>query len=341
LPLVQRAFGMLIEQLRPEDIVSIVTYAGNDRVVLDGVSGREKAAIAGAIDSLFAYGSTDGASGINTAYELAAKHFIPGGNNRVILATDGDLNVGVTSEGALTRLIEQKRETGVFLSVLGVGQGNLKDNKLQALADNGNGNYSFIDSILEARKVLVEEMGANFFTVCKDVKLQVEFNPAKVAQYRLIGYEKRTMAASDFADDKKDGGEIGAGHTVTALYELVLTDGEQGGGAALKYQVATLAESEELLTVSIRAKRPDGDVSELYEYPVDERHVRDGLSENMRFAAAVAEVCMALRESEYKGTASYETAAALLDGIPELTKDPYKDEFAYIVRKLAREYRQG
>ncbi len=336
LPLAQSAFRMVIESLRHEDTVSIVTYAGSDRVVLDGARGDEKEKIAGAIDSLFAYGSTDGASGIETAYRLAEKHFITGGNNRVVLATDGDLNVGVTSEGELTRLIEEKKLGGVFLSVMGFGEGNYKDNKLEALADHGNGNYSYIDSLLEAKKVLVEELGATFFTVCKDVKLQVEFNPAKVAAYRLIGYENRALAARDFADDKKDGGEIGAGHSVTALYELTLAGDGGGTQPSLKYQTASLTDSREYLTVSIRAKAPDADESQLYTYPVDESHVTDQPSSNLRFASAVAEVAMLLRNSEYAGSASYEAASQLLEGIDALTKDPYKDEFAYITRQLAR-----
>ncbi len=335
LPLAQSAFRMLVEQLRPEDRVSIVTYAGSDSVLIDGATGEDKMRIAQVLDSLFAGGSTDGASGIQTAYGLAQKHFIRGGNNRVILATDGDLNVGLTSEGELTRLIEDKRQSGVFLSVMGFGQDNLKDNKLETLADHGNGNYSYIDSRLEAKKVLVEELGGTFFTVAKDVKLQVEFNPAVVKSYRLIGYENRTMAAQDFADDTKDGGELGAGHTVTALYELVPSDG-QGSASNLKYQTATDTGSSDYATVSIRAKKPDGDVSQAYSYPVGQDKFSAAPCANMRFASAVAEVCLLLRDSEYRGSASYQSAAELLDGIEGITKDPYKDEFAYIVRQLAR-----
>ena len=226
LPLVKQAFLLLTENLRPEDTISIVTYASQEAVVLDGVSGDEPEKIQAAIENLNAGGSTAGAAGIKTAYELAEKYFIKGGNNRVILATDGDLNVGVSSEGELTRLIEKEKKSGVFLSVMGFGDGNLKDNKLEALADNGDGNYAYIDSVLEAKKVLVEEMGGTLFTVAKDVKLQVEFNPEHIKGYRLVGYENRLMASEDFADDTKDGGEIGAGHRVTVLYELVPVDSE-------------------------------------------------------------------------------------------------------------------
>ena len=335
LPLAQKAFKLLTEQLRPNDRVSIVTYAGSDDVVLKGASGEDRAKIMDAIDNLFAGGSTDGASGILTAYELAREYFIDGGNNRVILATDGDLNVGTTSEGELVKLIEKERESGVYLSVMGFGDDNLKDNKLEALADNGNGNYGYIDTELEARKLLVEEMGATFFTVAKDVKLQVEFNPKVVSEYRLIGYENRALADSDFANDTVDGGEIGAGHSVTALYEIKL------GQAASDLKYSTQPDyvshaSTDFATVSVRAKAPDGDVSKLYEYPVDASKFVDAPSANLRFAAAVAEVCMNLRDSEFKGSATYESATKLLDGIENLNSDPYKDEFAYLVRQLSR-----
>lgn len=240
LPLVKQAFIMLTENLRPGDVISIVTYASSDRVVLDGATGDEGAQIRAAIEDLTAGGSTAGAQGITTAYDLARRHFIPEGNNRVILATDGDLNVGITSEGELTRLIEQEKADGIFLSVMGFGSGNIKDNKMEALADHGNGNYAYIDSTLEARRVLVEEMGGTLFTVAKDVKLQLEFNPEQVKGYRLVGYENRLMEAEDFDDDTKDGGEIGAGHRVTVLYELALAGSAMDiPGADLKYQEAS------------------------------------------------------------------------------------------------------
>ena len=335
LALAQKAFLMLAEHLRERDRISIVTYAGDDRVVLEGTNGSDQAEIMTALENLTAGGSTAGSEGIKTAYEIAQKYFIQGGNNRVILATDGDLNVGVTSEGDLTRLIDQEKQGGVFLSVMGFGSGNYKDNKLEALSDHGNGNYSFIDSELEAKKVLVEEMGASFFTVAKDVKLQIEFNPEKVAQYRQIGYEDRAMDSRDFSDDTKDGGEVGAGHRVTALYEIVEADGE-AGGSGLKYQKSRFTGGAEYLTVSVRAKDPDGGASKLYQYPVGQESVKAAPSGDMAFAAAVAEAGMLLRGSPYAGTSSYQSASDLLSSIPNLTSDPYKDEFAYLVRKLAR-----
>ena len=338
LPLVKRAFLMLLEELQPTDTVSIVTYASNDAVVLDGKRASDKAAIMEAIENLSAGGSTAGAAGITTAYQLAEKYFIKGGNNRVLLATDGDLNVGITDEGSLGRLVEEKKKSGVFLSVLGFGDGNYKDNKLEALADRGDGNYSYIDTIYEARKALVTEIGATFFAVAKDVKLQVDFNPAFLKGYRLIGYENRLMNAEDFADDQKDGGELGSGHRVTVLYELVPKDSDFDIGAVeSKYQEVKPAEGsgDELLTLSIRAKAPDGDESQLYTYPLNQQEPGE-MSDNMSFAAAVAEVGMLLRDSEWKGTATYQSALELLRGNGSLTGDPFKEEFLYLVTLLER-----
>ena len=338
LPLVKQAFLLLTENLRSEDTISIVTYASSDRVVLDGATGDEGAAIQSAIENLTAGGSTAGSKGITTAYQLAREHFIPGGNNRVILATDGDLNVGVTSEGELTRLIEKEKKDGVFLSVLGFGEGNLKDNKLEALADHGNGNYSYIDSVLEAKRVLVEEMGGTLFTVAKDVKFQVEFNPEKVAAYRLIGYENRIMAAEDFADDTKDGGEVGAGHRVTVLYELVEPGSDlEVPGVDLKYQTATPTGSDEWLTVSVRYKQPEGDTSKLLEYPVGGART-DELSHDTLLAACVAQFGMLLRGSEYSGTATYESIAETLAALPGVAEDPYQSELLYLVQQQARKH---
>ncbi len=334
LGLAQQAFLLLTDELRPGDRVSIVTYAGTDSVVLEGAGAEDKAAIMSAIEGLFAGGSTAGSAGIQTAYEIAEKYFIDGGNNRVILATDGDLNVGVTSEGDLTRLIEKERETGVYLSVMGFGTGNLKDNKLEALADNGNGNYAYIDSLLEAKKVLVEELGATFFTVAKDVKLQIEFNPDRVASYRQIGYENRALADEDFENDSVDGGEIGAGHRVTVLYEIIEPTGEEQ--ANLKYQTHESTGSDEYATVSVRAKAPDGDTSKLYAYPVGEESVYSEMPDDMAFAAAVAEVGMLLRDSQYAGTSSYAGALAQIERIAGVRDDPYKDEFLYLIKRLAR-----
>ena len=312
LPLVQKSFTMLTENLGEDDRISIVTYAGEDKVVLKGTSGADKEKIIEAINSLEASGSTYGEAGINRAYELAEKYFIEGGNNRVLLATDGDLNVGLSTEEELTKLIEKKRESGVFLSVLGFGTGNLKDDRMEALADKGNGNYAYIDSELEAKKVLVEEMAGTLYTVAKDVKIQVEFNLANVLGYRLVGYENRALADRDFADDTKDAGEIGAGHTVTALYELILNDGS-AYNPDLKYrsteeQSVSPAEQgeygDELLTVSLRYKQPDGDNSKLLSVPVSKDAYTAQMPANLTFAAAAAEFGMVLKNSAYKGTAS-------------------------------------
>ncbi|MDO4789317.1 MAG: VWA domain-containing protein [Johnsonella sp.] len=336
LPLVKRAFGLLSEQLGDQDRISIVTYASSDQVVAKGLKGSEKADIMRAIEDLYAAGGTAGSKGIETAYELAEEYFIEGGNNRVILATDGDLNLGITSEGELARLISEKKKSGVFLSVLGFGEGNIKDNKMETLADKGNGNYSYIDSIYEARKVLVEEMGGTCHTLAKDVKLQVEFNPVYIKGYRLIGYENRVMDDEDFADDKKDGGEIGAGHRVSALYEIVPIDSEFEIGSDLKYQSAEkeTKNTGELLTLSIRYKKPDEDASTLLEYTLGESSRRDTLSSNMSFAAAVVEVGMLLRDSEFAGSSSYENALALLEASGDLREDESKYEFRSLIKKL-------
>lgn len=335
LPLVQKAFTMLTDNLTEDDRISIVTYAGEERVVLKGTSGADKEKIKEAINSLEAGGSTYGEAGINRAYELAEKYFIKNGNNRVLLATDGDLNVGLSSEEELTELIEEKRESGVFLSVLGFGTGNIKDNRMEALADHGNGNYSYIDSELEAKKVLVEEMSGTLYTVAKDVKIQVEFNPANVSGYRLIGYENRALADEDFADDTKDAGEIGAGHTVTALYEIVPnSSGTSIPEAELKYQQNTVTGNKnELLTVSLRYKQPDGDTSKLLAVPVTMESYSKKMPANMTFAAAAAEFGMVLRGSEYRGSASCEQILEMLEE-NGYENDEYKSEFVYLVRTM-------
>ena len=336
LDLVKRAFLMLLDDLRPEDTVSIVTYASQDRVVIEGVPASEKTRIMEAINELQAHGSTNGSAGIIRAYEIAQKYFTEGGVNRILLATDGDLNVGVTSEGELVKLVEEKRKSGIGLTCMGFGMGNYKDNKMEALADYGNGNCWYIDTIHEARKALVTEGGGTFITVAKDVKIQVDFNAAKVKGYRLIGYEDRLMAAEDFANDEKDGGEIGSGHRMTALYEIVPVDSDFDFGAAeSRYQTADGNGEGEMLPVSIRAKEPEGDVSRLYEYPVDMEPAAV-LSDNMKFAAAVTEVGMILRDSEWKGTATYDTALELLRTCGSVTGDTYKEEFLYMVNLLNR-----
>ncbi|NLF26548.1 MAG: DUF3520 domain-containing protein [Clostridiales bacterium] len=337
LPLVKRAFQLLVDALAPTDTVSIVTYASWDQVLLDGVPAGEKTRIMEAIENLRAGGMTAGAAGIQSAYRLAEEHFIKGGNNRVLLATDGDLNVGVSDEGALARLVEEKKQGGIFLSVLGFGDGNYKDNKLEALADHGDGNYNYIDTIYEARRALVTEIGATFFAVAKDVKLQVDFNPAAVRGYRLIGYENRLMAAEDFADDQKDGGELGSGHRVTVLYEIVPADSAFDiGEVGSKYQSAPEGgDAGELLTLSVRAKAPEGSESRLYTYPLASGSAGE-MTDNLRFAAAVAEVGMLLRDSEWKGSATYASALELLRGCESVVGDAYKEEFLYLVTLLDR-----
>ena len=340
LPLVQQAFGLLTEKLTEKDRVSIVTYASGDAVVLEGANGIQKDKIMNAINNLYASGSTAGSAGIQTAYEIAEKYFIPNGNNRVILATDGDLNVGITSESGLEQLITEKKESGVYLSVLGFGTQNIKDNKMEILADKGNGNYSYIDSIREAKKVLVDEMGATLVTIAEDVKLQLEFNPKAVREYRLVGYENRVLNAEDFEDDTKDAGEIGSGHTVTALYEVVLNDSKKSV-PALKYQpekeeeVESNQNADELLTISIRYKKPGQDSSKLLSKVVLVESLRHRMPKNMNFASAVAEFGMLLRDSEYKGTASYDGILEQLRN-SDIEGDVYREEFVELV-KLARD----
>lgn len=308
LPLLKQAFGMLVDNLGEKDRVSIVTYAGTDQIVLDGARGNEKGEIQEALQYLEASGSTNGSAGIETAYALAEEHFLPNGNNRIILATDGDLNIGQTSESQLKTLIEQKRKSGIYLSVLGFGEGNLKDNKLETLADAGNGNYGYIDSLMEARRVLVEELGSTLYTVAEDVKFQVEFNPLQISEYRLLGYENRLLNAEDFTDDTKDAGEIGAGHTVTALYEVVWAK-EAEDGISLKYQSSEPAAGEaakEWATLKIRYKEPGASRSKELVYAFGPEIYQPSLSEaNMLLEASAAEFALLLRDSEFKGNGSY------------------------------------
>lgn len=313
LPLVQQAFSMLAENLGADDRVSIVTYAGSDSVVLEGESGDNSDEIVSALNSLSAGGSTAGAAGITTAYKLAEEYFIEGGNNRVILATDGDLNVGLSSEEELTDLISQKRDSGVYLSVLGFGSGNYKDNRLEALADNGNGNYAYIDSVDEAERVLVTEMSGTLFTVAKDAKVQIEFNPENVSAYRLVGYENRLLNDEDFEDDTKDAGDIGSGQQVTVLYEIVPNNGNE---KSLKYQdneskVAETSElSGEMLTVSVRYKDPEASESKLIDKSVMCSDYTEAVSQNFAKACSAAEFAMVLRNSDY---ASGLTAQGVVD----------------------------
>jgi Ca-activated chloride channel family protein len=312
LPLLKAALKTLVEQLRASDRVAIVVYAGSSGMVLPSTPGDRKAEILSALDQLSAGGSTNGAAGIQLAYQIAQQNFIRGGSNRVVLATDGDFNVGVTSEGELVRLIEEKRESGVFLSVLGFGTGNTQDSKMEKLADKGNGNYAYIDTLAEARKALGEQIGGTLFTIAKDVKIQVEFNPKQAAAYRLIGYENRLLRDQDFNDDKKDAGEIGAGHTVTALYEVVPYGQkfDNAGVDPLKYQQpaqpSQMADGKELMNIKLRYKEPDAGQSKLLNIGLTDSGGKLGnASENFKFASAVAEFGMLLRASQYKADASY------------------------------------
>jgi len=341
LDLVKRAFLMLLDELEPTDTVSIVAYASQDRVVLEGVpvGGSGKVTIMEAISELEAGGATNGSAGITRAYEIASKYYIEGGVNRILLATDGDLNVGTTSEGELAEMVTEKKKAGISLTCLGVGMGNYKDNKMEALADYGDGNCWYLDTIHEARKALVSEAGGTFITVAKDVKIQVDFNPSKVKGYRLIGYEDRVMAAEDFANDEKDGGEIGSGHRMTALYEIVPADSDfDFGEAESRYQTEKAVDnnSTEWLTVAIRAKEPEGTESKLYEYPVGQEQITETLSDNLRFAAAIAEAGMLIRNSEWKGTATWDSALELVRNCGNVTGDAYKEEFLYLLTLLQR-----
>jgi Ca-activated chloride channel family protein len=320
LPLVKQAFRLLVNELREQDRVAIVVYAGSAGLVLPSTSGADKEAILGAIERLEAGGSTAGGAGITLAYNIAKQNFVANGNNRVVLATDGDFNVGVSSTADLTRLVEERRAEGTYLTVLGFGMGNIKDNRLEQLADKGNGNYAYVDDLMEAKKVLVTEMGATLFTVAKDVKLQIEFNPTTVQAYRLIGYENRLLQNEDFANDKKDAGEMGAGHSVTALYEIIPVgaklDVELGKVAPLRYQGAaatprTPGTTGELLFVNVRYKLPADSTSRLMQHAAINTTAEP--SADLRFAMAVAGYGMLLRDSEYRGKLGWDDVLALAE----------------------------
>jgi len=341
LPLIKRGLPLLVEKLTENDRVAIVVYAGASGLALPSTSCDHKAKILAALENLEAGGSTNGGAGIQLAYDTAIANFIKGGTNRVILATDGDFNVGVTNQGELTRLIEEKAKSGVFLSVLGFGMGNYKDSTLEKLADKGNGNYAYVDSLQEARKVLVEEMGGTLITIAKDVKIQVEFNPALVGAYRLIGYENRILRAEDFNDDTKDAGEIGAGHTVTALYEVVPAgkEGALPGIDALKYQkpieAARESKSGELLTLKLRYKEPDAETSKLLQFPVSDSGTGWAqASRDFKFASAVAALGMILRDSPYKGNATVGSVLELAAAGKGEDKQGYRAEFIELVRMV-------
>jgi len=335
LPLVRNSMRMLVDVLTPRDRVAIVVYAGGSGLVLPSTAGDRKDVIHHALARLEAGGSTNGAAGIRLAYQVARQHFVRDGVNRVVLATDGDFNVGVTSQDELVRLIEEERESGIFLSVLGVGTGNLKDSAMEKLADKGNGNYAYLDSLHEARKVLVREAGATLTTIAKDVKIQVEFNPAAVAAYRLIGYENRVLRHEDFNDDKKDAAEIGAGHSVTALYEIVPAGVEVDAPSVdpLRYQRAPertrAGDSSELATVKVRYKTPTGDTSRLMTDVV--RSTPRPMSRNLGFASAVAEFGMLLRGSEHRGIASYGAVLIRARTFRGADAEGYRAEFIRLV----------
>jgi Ca-activated chloride channel family protein len=340
--LLKSSFKLLVDQLREQDRVAIVVYAGAAGVVLDATAGSDKRTILHALDNLEAGGSTAGGAGIRLAYDIARENFRTGGNNRVILATDGDFNIGESSNAAMERLIGSKREEGVFLTVLGFGMGNYKDSKMETLADKGNGNYAYIDNLTEARKVLVSEFGGTLFAIAKDVKLQVEFNPAKVKAYRLIGYENRMLKDEDFNNDRKDAGDLGSGHTVTALYEIIPAgvNSEFFTADELKYQKNVIdpaaSVSKELMTIKFRYKKPDQDVSKLMVHTLADRHTPlRATSDNFRWSAAVASFGMLLRESEYAGDFTYDRTIVLAEGARGGDPDGYRTEFINMVKSLS------
>ncbi len=344
LGLLKSAFKLLTNQLRSQDKVSIVVYAGAAGVVLTPTPGNQKQIILAALGQLQAGGSTAGGEGIKLAYKIAQEQYLEGGNNRVILATDGDFNIGASSNAEMERLIENEREKGVFLTVLGFGMGNYKDSKMEILADKGNGNYAYIDDIMEARKVLVNEFGGTLFTIAKDVKLQIEFNPAQVKGYRLIGYENRRLRDEDFNDDKKDAGELGSGHTVTALYEIIPHDSKSYSAYLksvdpLKYQKqrngSDAGYSAELMTLKLRYKQPQGASSRLITRTVVSESIRlSGTSDNFRWSAAVASFGMLLRESEFKGTATYALVEKWARGAQGPDHQGYRREFIGLVQSV-------
>jgi Ca-activated chloride channel family protein len=340
LPLVKQSLKLLADQLRAEDKIALVVYAGSAGVVLPSVGGEEKTRIKDAIDQLEAGGSTAGGAGIQLAYKVAKENFIKGGNNRVVLCTDGDFNVGASSDDALERMIEEERKSGVFLTVLGYGIGNYQDAKMQKLANKGNGNHAYIDNFQEARKVLVNEFGGTLFTIAKDVKLQIEFNPNKVQAYRLVGYENRLLNKEDFNNDLKDAGELGSGHTVTALYEVIPVGVKSDfieSVDKLKYQDknerTVQSATEEIMTIKFRYKKPGEDKSKLIEHAVIDRAISIGkTSDNFRFAASVAEIGMLLRNSEFRQSSSYTDAWKLAKSALGEDKEGYRGEFLRMIR---------
>lgn len=345
LPLVKAAFKMLTNNLRESDRVAIVVYAGAAGLVLPSTKGTEKASILDALDALEAGGSTAGSQGITLAYKVAMENFIDGGNNRVIMATDGDFNVGISNNNDMERFIVEKREKGIFLTCLGFGMGNYKDSKMEILANKGNGNYAYIDNMNEAYKVFVNEFGATLFTIAKDVKIQIEFNPSKVQSYRLIGYENRLLNDEDFKDDTKDAGEMGAGHTVTALYEIIPVGVESKfvpNVDELKYSKlnkASLQDSDELATVKFRYKKPDGDNSVELVQIIDAKVIEiKKASNNCRFAASVVMFGMLLNNSEFKGNSSFDKVALMANHSRGSDKEGYRGEFVRLVNTASGLY---
>jgi Ca-activated chloride channel family protein len=339
LPLVKQAFRLLAQELRPQDRVAVVVYAGAAGLVLPSTPGSDKATILAALDRLEAGGTTAGGAGLRLAYEVARQHYARDGNNRVVLATDGDFNIGESSDAAMVQLIEEWRDQGIFLTVLGFGTGNLKNSRMEQIADKGNGHYAYVDNLNEARRVFVREFAGTLVTIAKDVKIQVEFNPAKVTAYRLVGYENRALRTEDFADDRKDAGELGAGHTVTALYELVPAGASLAGTGndldSLKYQQVSLrpeaAGTDEWLTVQLRYKEPTGSRSRLLTHPVRVRKPIVEPAGDFRFAVAVAGFGLVLRDSEYRGTATLDQVLELARGAEGGDGDGERAEFVRLV----------
>jgi Ca-activated chloride channel family protein len=337
LPLLKSAFRMLVNELRPEDRVAIVVYAGAAGLVLPPTTGDQKGAIFNALNQLEAGGSTAGGAGLKLAYTVAEENFVPNGNNRIILASDGDFNVGPSSNAEMERLVEEKRKKGIFMTVLGFGMGNYKDDRMEIIADKGNGNYAYIDHISEARKVLVNEFGGTLFTIAKDVKIQVEFNPVNVGAYRLIGYENRMLNQEDFNDDQKDAGELGSGHTVTALYEIIPSGIKSPfikSVDELKYQKTTTKQGDdEWMTVKLRYKEPTGHSSKLISMSLkDERRSPDQTSDNFRWSATVAAFGMLLRNSEFKGETDYDQLLALARGAKGGDPNGYRAELIRLIQ---------
>lgn len=340
LPLVKQSMDLLLENMRPQDRIAIVVYAGAAGLVLPSTSGEERSKISDALTRLQAGGSTAGGAGIQLAYKTAVENLIPGGNNRIILCTDGDFNIGASSDADMTKLIEDNRNKGVFLTVLGFGMGNYKDNRLELLADKGNGNYAYIDDIMEARKVLVNEMGATLYTIAKDVKLQIEFNPAHVKAYRLIGYENRLLRDEDFRDDTKDAGELGAGHSVTAIYEIIPANSKEEipGLDPLKYQDVKISDealkSPEVMTVKLRYKLPDADASIPLETPVYNKTLGlADVSETFNFSCAAVGYAMMLSDSEFKAALTWDMVRDLARNNLGQDAEGYRAEFLQLIEK--------